>query len=64
MGLVKVGGEEADVRDGDAVYIPPEIAHKCKPTIEGHPLNVFCQGVAVPYDAEVWTAEDLPDLPI
>ncbi|MGQ9781117.1 MAG: cupin domain-containing protein [Nitrososphaeria archaeon] len=64
MGSVKVAGEEAEVRDGDAVYIPPGIAHKCKPTVEGHPLNVFCQGVAVPYDAEVWTIEDLPDLPI
>ena len=63
MGFIKVAGEEQEVQDGDAVYIPPCIAHRCRTSLEGQPLNVFCQGVAVPYDAELWTIEDLPDSP-
>jgi len=62
VGFIKVGGEELEVQDGDAVYIPNGVAHKCWSSLEEQPLNVFCVGVAIPYDTEVWTEEDLPDL--
>jgi len=61
-GMMKVGGEELEIRAGDAVYIPFEVAHRPRTTVEDQPLNVFCVGVAIPYDAKVWTLEDLPDL--
>ena len=64
LGYVKVGGEELPIKDGDAVYINPCVAHTCRTSLEGQPLNVFCQGVAIPYDAKLWTIEDLPDLQI
>jgi len=61
-GMMKVGGEELEIRSGDAVYIPFEVAHRPQTTVEDQPLNVFCVGVAIPYDAKVWSLEDLPDL--
>jgi mannose-6-phosphate isomerase-like protein (cupin superfamily) len=61
-GMMKVGGEELEIRAGDAVYIPFEVAHRPRTTVEDQPLNVFCVGVAIPHDAEVWSLEDLPDL--
>ena len=64
LGYIKVGGEELPIRDGDAIYINPCIAHMCRTSLEEQPLNVFCQGVAIPYDAKLWTLEDLPDLQI
>jgi mannose-6-phosphate isomerase-like protein (cupin superfamily) len=64
LGYAKVGGEELPIRDGDAVYINPCFAHMCRTSLKGQPLNVFCQGVAVPFDAKLWTIEDLPDLQI
>ena len=63
-GIVKVGGEEAEVRSGDAIYIPCGVPHRCRSTLEDRPLNVFCQGVAIPYDGEVWVEEDLADVPV
>ncbi|MEM2875380.1 MAG: cupin domain-containing protein [Candidatus Bathyarchaeia archaeon] len=54
LGFVKVGGEEAEVQPGDAIYIPNGVAHRCRSSLDGQPLNVFCQGVAIPYGAEVW----------
>jgi len=64
VGIIKVGGEEVEIRDGDAIYIPNGVAHRCTSTLEDQPLNVFCLGVAIPYDAQVWTEEDLPEAPI
>ena len=63
VGFIKVGGEEMEIQAGDAIYIPNGVAHRCRTTIEEQPLNVFCVGVAIPYDAEVWVIEDLPDTP-
>jgi mannose-6-phosphate isomerase-like protein (cupin superfamily) len=63
-GKVKVSGEEAEVIEGDAVYIPPGMAHRCYNMLVDQPLNVFCQGIADPYDAKVTTLEKLPDLPV
>ena len=62
MGMMKVGGEELEIKAGDAVYIPFEVAHRPRTTVEDQPLNVFCVGVAIPHDAKVWSLEDLPDL--
>jgi len=64
IGHVKVGGEELEIQPGDAVYIPNAVAHMCKSSIKGQPLNVFCQGIAIPYDAKTWTEEDIPDIPV
>jgi len=63
-GFVKVGGEESEVQAGDAVYILEEIAHNCRSSLKEQPLNIFCVGVAVPYNAKVWTQEDLPDISV
>ena len=63
-GFIKVGGQEAEIQAGDAIYIPNSVAHRCTSTLKDQPLNVFCLGVAIPYDAQVWTEEDLPDAPI
>ncbi|MCW4020959.1 MAG: cupin domain-containing protein [Candidatus Bathyarchaeota archaeon] len=63
-GFMKQGGEEAAVQAGDAVYNPPQAAHRCWSSLKEQPLNVFCLGVAVPYDAQTWVEEDLPDLPV
>lgn len=63
-GRVKVSGEEAEVCEGDAVYIPPGMAHRCYNMLADQPLNVFCQGIADPYDAKVVTLENLPDTPV
>ncbi len=60
-GVVKVAGEEQELRPLDAVYMPPEVAHGCRNALPDQPLNVFCVGVAVPHDAEVWTVDDLPE---
>jgi len=59
-GYVTVGGEEVSVRPGDAIYIPNGVPHKCRTTLKEQPLNVFCVGVAIPYDSPVWVEEDLP----
>ncbi|MBC7091776.1 MAG: cupin domain-containing protein [Nitrososphaeria archaeon] len=63
-GRVKVAGEETEVCEGDAIYIPPRMAHRCYNLLQDQPLNVFCQGIADPYDAKVTTLENLPDLPV
>ncbi|MEM3384655.1 MAG: cupin domain-containing protein [Nitrososphaeria archaeon] len=63
-GKVKVAGEETEVCEGDAIYIPPGMAHRCYNLLQDQPLNVFCQGIADPYDAKVTTLENLPDLPV
>jgi mannose-6-phosphate isomerase-like protein (cupin superfamily) len=59
-GYVKVAGEEVPVRPGDAIYIPNGVPHTCRTTLREQPLNVFCVGVAIPYDSQVWVEEDLP----
>jgi mannose-6-phosphate isomerase-like protein (cupin superfamily) len=61
---VKVGGQEEETQGGDAIYIPNGVAHGCRSTLKDQTLNVFCLGVAIPHDAQVWTEEDLPDAPI
>jgi len=62
QGWMKVAGEEQELRAGDVVYIPPEMAHRCRVLTPDLPLNVFCSGTVVPIDAERWTEEGLPDL--
>ena len=60
-GNVTVGGEEVSVRPGDAIYIPDGVPHKCRNVLKEQPLNVFCVGVAIPYDSNVWVEEDIPN---
>lgn len=60
-GIVKVAGEEQELRPLDAIYMPPEVAHACRNTLPDQPLNVFCVGVGVPHDAQVWTIDGLPE---
>lgn len=64
FGSIKVGGEDVDIRDGDSIYIPNGVAHRCESKLEDQPLNVFCFGVAIPYSAQVWVEEDLPSVSV
>jgi len=61
LGTVKVAGEEQPFAPLDAVYMPPEVAHRCGNALPDQPLNVFCVGVAVPHDAQVWNIDGLPE---
>ncbi|MEM2905523.1 MAG: cupin domain-containing protein [Candidatus Bathyarchaeia archaeon] len=61
LGTVKVAGEEEELQALDAVYMPPEVAHGCSNALPDQPLNVFCVGVAVPHDAQVWSIDGLPE---
>ena len=62
LGWMKVAGEEQELRTGDVVYIPPEMAHRCRVTNPDIPLNVFCCGTVVPFEADRWVEENLQDL--
>ncbi len=62
LGWMKVAGEEQELRGGDVVYIPPEMAHRCRVAYPDIPLNVFCCGTSVPFGAETWVEEGLQDL--
>jgi len=62
LGWMKVAGEEQELRGGDVVYIPPEMAHRCRAAYPDIPLNVFCCGTAVPFGADTWVEEALQDL--
>jgi len=60
-GYVTVGGEEISARPGDSIYIPNGVPHMCRTALAEQPLNVFCVGVAIPHDSQVWVEEDLPN---
>jgi len=55
-----VGGEEQPCKEGDLVYMPPETGHQAWTTLPDQPLNVFCVGVPVPWDAKSWNIDGLP----
>jgi mannose-6-phosphate isomerase-like protein (cupin superfamily) len=59
-GYVTVAGEEVLVRPGDAIYMPSEVPHMCRTILKEQPLNVFCVGVATPYNTDVWVENGLP----
>jgi mannose-6-phosphate isomerase-like protein (cupin superfamily) len=62
LGWMKVAGEEQELKAGDVVYIPPEMAHRCRVAYPDIPLNVFCCGTVVPFGARTWVEENLQDL--
>lgn len=62
LGWMKVAGEEQELRAGDVVYIPPEMAHRCRVAYPDIPLNVFCCGTSVPFGTKTWVEEGLQDL--
>ena len=45
-GVMTIGGEEADVKPGDLIHIPPDAVHSLRPT-GGTPIHCFCFAVGV-----------------
>jgi len=46
VGVMKVGEEEAEVREGDAIYLPPRLAHSIKNT-GTYPLRFLAFGARI-----------------
>jgi len=46
IGEIHVGDEVCQVREGDAVYLPPRVSHAMKNT-GSHPLRFICVGAMI-----------------
>ena len=46
VGIVRIGNEEKEVREGDAVYLPPRVPHTMKNT-GTYPLRFLAIGAKV-----------------
>lgn len=46
-GIMTIDGEDAEVSQGDLVYIPPEAVHSLRPVTNHAPIHCFCFAVAV-----------------
>ena len=46
VGIVKVGDEEKEVREGDAVYLPPRLTHTMRNT-GTYPLRLLAIGAKI-----------------
>lgn len=46
-GVMTIGDEEREVRQGDLVYIPPDVTHSLRTVSENAPIHCFCFAVAV-----------------
>jgi quercetin dioxygenase-like cupin family protein len=46
-GVMTIGDEDREVRQGDLVYIPPDITHSLRTVSENAPIHCFCFAVAV-----------------
>jgi len=45
-GVMTIDGEDADVAQGDLIYIPPNAVHSLRPVSEHAPIHCFCFAVA------------------
>jgi quercetin dioxygenase-like cupin family protein len=46
-GIMTVGDEEREIRQGDLVYIPPDVVHSLRPTTDHAPIHCFCFAIGV-----------------
>lgn len=46
-GTMTVGDETSEIRQGDLVYIPPDVVHSLKPISDTAPIHCFCFAVGV-----------------
>ena len=46
-GIMTIGDEEREIRQGDLVHIPPDVMHSLKPVSEHAPIHCFCFAVGV-----------------
>lgn len=52
-GIMTVGDETSEIRQGDLVYIPPDVVHSLKPVSDTAPIHCFCFAVGVKGAGEV-----------
>ncbi|HXO09940.1 MAG TPA: cupin domain-containing protein [Solirubrobacteraceae bacterium] len=46
-GVMTIADEEREVRQGDLVYIPPDVTHSLRTVSDHAPIHCFCFAVAV-----------------
>jgi len=47
-GIMAIGDEEREIRQGDLVHIPPSMVHSLRPVSDNAPIHCFCFAVAEP----------------
>ena len=52
-GIMTVGDETSEIRQGDLVYIPPDMVHSLKPVSDTAPIHCFCFAVGVKDAGEI-----------
>ena len=52
-GIMTVGDEISEIRQGDLVYIPPDMVHSLKPISDTAPIHCFCFAVGVKDAGEI-----------
>ena len=46
-GTMIIGDEKREIRQGDLVYIPPDVVHSLRPLSDHAPIHCFCFAVGV-----------------
>ena len=46
-GLMRIGGEEHEIVQGDLVHIPPDAVHSLRPVSDHAPIHCFCFAVGL-----------------
>jgi quercetin dioxygenase-like cupin family protein len=52
-GNMTFGDETSEIRQGDLVYIPPDMVHSLEPVSDTAPIHCFCFAVAVKDAGEI-----------
>jgi quercetin dioxygenase-like cupin family protein len=52
-GIMTVGDDTSEIRQGDLVYIPPDMVHSLKPISDTAPIHCFCFAVGVKGAGEI-----------
>ncbi|MCX6505259.1 MAG: cupin domain-containing protein [Actinobacteria bacterium] len=46
-GIMQIGDEEREIRQGDLVHIPPDVVHTLRPVSDHAPIQCFCFAIGV-----------------
>ncbi|MBJ7308264.1 MAG: cupin domain-containing protein [Acidimicrobiia bacterium] len=46
-GIMQIGDEEREIRQGDLVHIPPDVVHTLRPVSDHAPIHCFCFAIGV-----------------